>query len=221
MESCHSSRSQSFTYDLLNRIVSAGTTATSGTYAWGYQFAYDNWGNLLAQAGWSPTYNGATETITSAVTADNGNHISAMTYDPSGNARSDGNYAYTWNGESEMKTAALPAGSPVVGTYTYDGDGNLGTDGTFPRFPGAPLTSFYSGHNPAVAIFAETARPALSRGPGISSNRSRNRGRASTWASLDSGWRLRGWRRLRWRSWRLHGVRSRCRKCSAGVFAFP
>ena len=54
-------------------------------------------------------------------------------------------------------------------------------------------------------------------GPGISS--SRNRGRASTRASLGSGWRLRGWRRLRLRSWRPRGVRIRCRKCSAGVFA--
>jgi RHS repeat-associated protein len=112
----NSSRSQSFSYDMLNRIASAGTTATSGTYAWGYQYAYDNWGNLLAQAGWSPNYNGATETITSAVTADNYNHISSMSYDPSGNTLTDGSNAYTWNAESEMNTAAGV-------TYTYDGDG--------------------------------------------------------------------------------------------------
>jgi RHS repeat-associated protein len=112
----NSARSQSFTYDLLNRISSAGTTATSGTYAWGYQYAYDNWGNLLAQSGWTPTYNGAVQTVTSAVNADNYNHLYGFTYDPSGNTQSDGSYAYTWNGESEMKTAAGV-------TYTYDGDG--------------------------------------------------------------------------------------------------
>jgi hypothetical protein len=68
----NSSRSQSFTYDQVNRILSAGTAATTGSYCWGYQYSYDAWGNLLSQAGWSPTYNSCTETTMGAVTA-NGN----------------------------------------------------------------------------------------------------------------------------------------------------
>jgi RHS repeat-associated protein len=90
--------------------------ATTGTYCWGYQYSYDAWGNLLSQAGWSPTYNGCTETTMGAVTADGNNHISAMSYDASGNTLGDGNYTYTWDGESQMKTAAGV-------TYAYDGDG--------------------------------------------------------------------------------------------------
>lgn len=112
----NSSRSQTFTYDQLNRITSAGTSATTGTYCWGYQYSYDAWGNLLSQAGWTPTYNGCTETIMGAVTADGNNHLSGLSYDASGNTLSDGNYSYTWDGESRMKIA-----SGV--TYTYDGDG--------------------------------------------------------------------------------------------------
>jgi RHS repeat-associated protein len=112
----NSSRSQTFTYDQVNRILSAGTTATTGTYCWGYQYSYDAWGNLLSQAGWSPTYNACTETTMGAVTADGNNHISAMSYYASGNALGDGLYAYTWNGESQMKTAGGV-------TYAYDGDG--------------------------------------------------------------------------------------------------
>jgi RHS repeat-associated protein len=112
----NSSRSQAFTYDQVNRITSAGTTATTGTYCWGYQYSSDAWGNLLSQAGWSPTYNGCTETTMGTVTADGNNHISAMSYDASGNTQGDGNSTYTWDGESQMKTAAGV-------TYAYDGDG--------------------------------------------------------------------------------------------------
>jgi len=113
----NNSRSQKFTYDQLNRITSAGTTATTGASCWGYQYSYDAWGNLLSQAGWTPNYSGCTQTIMAAVTADTANHISGLTYDTSGNALTDGANTYTWNGNSELKTAAGV-------TYLYDGDGN-------------------------------------------------------------------------------------------------
>ncbi|MGC1614901.1 MAG: RHS repeat-associated core domain-containing protein, partial [Candidatus Acidiferrum sp.] len=112
----NSSRSQSFTYDHLNRIVTAGTTATTGTYCWGYQYNYDAWGNLLAQAGWSPNYNGCSEATMGSVTADVNNHISGFTYDLSGNTQNDGSIAYTYDAESQVKTAAGL-------TYFYDGSG--------------------------------------------------------------------------------------------------
>lgn len=119
----NSSRTQTFTYDQLNRITSAGTSATTGTLCWGYQYTYDGiassggaWGNLTSQAGWTPTYSACTETVMAAVTTDGNNHISAFGYDTSGNATSDGVYTYTWNGESQLKS-----GGGV--TYSYDGDG--------------------------------------------------------------------------------------------------
>jgi len=113
----NNNRSQKFTYDQLNRITSAGTTATTGTSCWGYQYSYDAWGNLLSQAGWTPTYSACSETMMAPVTADTANRISGLTYDTSGNALTDGANTYTWNGNSELKTAAGV-------TYLYDGDGN-------------------------------------------------------------------------------------------------
>jgi RHS repeat-associated protein len=112
----NSSRTQTYTYDQLNRISSAGTSSTTGTYCWGFQYSYDAWGNLLSQAGWSPTYNSCTEATMGFVTADAYNHISGLTYDASGNTQSDGSYTYTWDGESQLKSAAGV-------TYAYDGDG--------------------------------------------------------------------------------------------------
>lgn len=113
----NSSRTQSFTYDQVNRIISAGTSATTGTYCWGYQFSYDGaWGNLTSQAGWTPTYSACTQTNMATVTADGNNHISAFGYDASGNASGDGSYTYAWDGESQLKSAGGVS-------YLYDGDG--------------------------------------------------------------------------------------------------
>ena len=110
----NSSRTQSFTYDQLNRIYTAKTTATTGTYCWGYQFNYDAWANLNSQARLTG-YGSCTEN-TSSATADGNNHLSGLTYDASGNTLTDGSYTYTWNGESQLKTAGGV-------TYAYDGDG--------------------------------------------------------------------------------------------------
>jgi RHS repeat-associated protein len=115
-DNANSGLSQTFTYDQLNRITSAGTAATSGLTCWGYQYSYDAWGNLLSQAGWSPTYNNCTEYVMGGVTADGNNHVSGFSYDASGNTQNDGVFSYTWDAESQMKTAGSV-------TYTYDGDG--------------------------------------------------------------------------------------------------
>lgn len=110
----NSNRTQTFTYDQVNRIVTAGTAATSGTNCWGYQYTYDAWGNLNLQQGLS-NYSGCSEFQVSAY-ADGNNHLYGFSYDASGNTLADGNYIYTWNGASEMATAGGM-------TYSYDGDG--------------------------------------------------------------------------------------------------
>jgi len=40
-------RSQTFTYDSLNRLAT-GQTATCGANCWGLKYGYDVWGNLLS-----------------------------------------------------------------------------------------------------------------------------------------------------------------------------
>src|SRR5690348_6803159 len=41
-----SGRTQTFTYDYLNRILTGQSSATSGTSCWGESFGYDMWANL-------------------------------------------------------------------------------------------------------------------------------------------------------------------------------
>jgi RHS repeat-associated protein len=111
----NSSRSQSFTYDQVNRILSAGTSATTGPYCWGYQFSYDSFGNLLSQSAWTPNYGSCSESILALELTDGYNHLTNFSYDASGNTLNDGVNAYTWNGESE-----LSMGGGV--NYLYDGE---------------------------------------------------------------------------------------------------
>jgi hypothetical protein len=111
----NSSRSQVFTYDPLNRLITAGTRVTSGSYCWGYVYSYDAWGNLTGQGG-SSGYNGCSEYLPQGFNPTANNQLSGFSYDSSGNTLSDSVNSYTWNGESQMKTAAGV-------TYSYDGAG--------------------------------------------------------------------------------------------------
>ncbi len=108
-------RTQNFTYDTLNRIATANTQATTGTNAWGLQFGYDIWANLLS----------ATVTQGSAPmlsqTADGNNRIVGFCYDAVGNLLAQSappcpSPTYAYNAESQMTSTAGV-------TYSYDGDG--------------------------------------------------------------------------------------------------
>jgi RHS repeat-associated protein len=112
-------RSQTFTYDALNRLATARTTstyATSPAHCWGEAFNYDQWANMLSIGAVSSAYIGCTqENLNIATTTKN--QISGNTYDTAGNTTADGVNSYVWNAESQIKTAAGV-------NYTYDGDGN-------------------------------------------------------------------------------------------------
>jgi RHS repeat-associated protein len=109
-------RSQSFTYDELNRIKTAQTQTTVQPHCWGETFSYDVWGNLLSIGGIQPTYNGCTQENL-GVTATTKNQISGYTYDAAGNMTTNpGVGTYTYDAENRMTATAGV-------TYTYDGDG--------------------------------------------------------------------------------------------------
>jgi RHS repeat-associated protein len=112
----NTSRTQTFTYDYLNRLASAQSQATSGTYCWGETYTYDRWGNLYSR-GTQKTGTGCTyEPLSLTVNGSNQLTGSGITYDSAGNLTNNGSLAFTWNAENELSTGG---GS----TYTYDGDG--------------------------------------------------------------------------------------------------
>lgn len=117
-------RSQTFTYDALNRVATAtaSTYATSPTHCWGESFGYDTWGNFLSIGVASSAYTGCTqESLSVTASAQNRISTSGYTYDTAGNmtAGPPTGTTYTYNAENQMTQAAT---SSATG-YVYDGDG--------------------------------------------------------------------------------------------------
>lgn len=102
-------RTQTFTYDSLNRINTAQTTSS----LWGDSYVIDPWGNLTNKniiAG-----KGGENLQTSA---NLNNQLAGMTYDVAGNLINDGlGNTYVYDAENRI----IGAGGQ---SYIYDGDGN-------------------------------------------------------------------------------------------------
>jgi RHS repeat-associated protein len=115
-----STRSQTFSYDQLNRIagaLTASTYASSAAHCWGESYTVDPWGNLNSIAATTnSSYTGCSQESGFSTTADGNNHLPLFGYDTSGNTQYDGSISYTYNAESQIKTA-----NGV--TYLYDGAG--------------------------------------------------------------------------------------------------
>lgn len=114
-------RSQTFSYDQLNRIVSAQTTsthATSPAHCWGETYGLDAWANLTSIAATTNSaYTGCSQESGFAQTADGNNHLASIGYDVAGNTTNDGTYQYSWNAESQLVWTSANA------QYVYDGNG--------------------------------------------------------------------------------------------------
>jgi RHS repeat-associated protein len=171
-------RNQTFTYDALNRLVSAQNAGTdcnakvlqNKTEYWGNSYSYDAWGNLLQK---TVTKCGA-ENL--SVTADAHNWIhstggSDYLYDAAGNMTFNATaptQTYTYDQENRLTGAAGY-------TYTYDGDGNrvrksngnLAANGTlyWEMTPGVVAETDLAGTTKSEYIFFDGERVARRDGP--------------------------------------------------------
>jgi RHS repeat-associated protein len=128
-----SGRSQTFTYDNLNRLNTATTTATystSPTFCWGEQYTIDAWGSLYQIGSAGSSYSGCTqEGLNLSPTTQN--RLSTGTtpnfsYDVAGNMINDINHNYFFDAEGHILQVDGSFGtcSTAADCYVYDGDGN-------------------------------------------------------------------------------------------------
>ncbi len=104
-------RSQTLTYDNLNRVATAQSQATSGTDCWGQSFGYDRYGNLTSAS----STKCSSPALSLSVNSKNQITNTGFTYDSAGNLTGDGVLNYTWDAENHLK-------STNGVNYTYDGD---------------------------------------------------------------------------------------------------
>ncbi len=107
----NANRSETFTYDRLNRLSTAGSTSSS----WGDSYGYDSRGNLLSKTVTGQTGENWLQTF------DGNNHLVGWGYDGSGNlvAGSGGPVVNQFNAEDQWTYQTY-----YNVTYLYDGDGN-------------------------------------------------------------------------------------------------
>jgi RHS repeat-associated protein len=119
----NSARTQLFTYDALNRLASAKTQATMGSFCWDEVFGYDPWGNLRTiERVTNPTYSCTNEELLS-VTPTIKNQLLEYCFDAAGSLilnttcpQPPFTPTYNYNAENQLTSTAGV-------TYTYDGDG--------------------------------------------------------------------------------------------------
>ncbi|MFN8009043.1 MAG: RHS repeat-associated core domain-containing protein [Terriglobia bacterium] len=112
--------SQSYTYDALNRITSAGETPVTGTVWPAITYGLDRYGNRWVSAGYNP---GGTLTpiSQSEFNAANNRMVSPSGYDAVGNQTTNKvSQTATYDAESRMTSFNSGAG---ITNYAYDGEG--------------------------------------------------------------------------------------------------
>ena len=118
-------RTQTFTYDKLNRLTSAYSNNSSGVESWGNAYGYDAWGNLLHKGSIIGLQREYVELFDAAVDPDHLNRLSGYGYDASGNVTQNGAASYGYDAEGRMVSAGNA-------NYTYDAQGRrvAKSDGT-------------------------------------------------------------------------------------------
>jgi RHS repeat-associated protein len=124
LDNVDSTRSTSFSYDALNRLIGAGTVNTTSTNCWGEAYTIDAWGNLTNIAGASG-FGGSCHTETlNAAPATTANRLTGYCYDAAGNLVLNspcpsGTFTPTYYYDAENRLYNPQA----LYTYFYDADG--------------------------------------------------------------------------------------------------
>lgn len=104
-------RTQTFTYDSLNRITAGWSSANTGSYSWGENYTIDAWGNLQVSQ-MSGKASGGNFTLSATVQ----NQPTGFGFDAAGNLMSYLSATYTYDPENRMASTSGMS-------YTYDGNG--------------------------------------------------------------------------------------------------
>ncbi len=144
LDANNSGQTQTFTYDLMNRLTSASTNSVGeGQYSQSYSYDPAT-GNLASKSDVGAyTYSSAKpHAVTKAGTNE-------FTYDANGSMKTrkigDVTWTYTYGAQNQL--IEIKKGAQVVSSYGYDGDGNRVWSKDFEGYQaGYPKTTYYVGN---------------------------------------------------------------------------
>jgi RHS repeat-associated protein len=124
-----SGRTQNYTYDTLNRLLTAETTATSTGDCWGQSFGNSGppstmAADALANLFYTSSIKCSSPAPQYTMSTSNNNQFNTGTgisYDSSGDMTQDTAYTYTYDAENRIITASGMSSGPYC--YTYDANG--------------------------------------------------------------------------------------------------
>ncbi len=147
-DTVNSGQAQTFSYDWLNRLTAAATTAV-GTGQYSHSYVYNAIGNITSYNGNAYTYG----TKPHAVTAAFGNSYS---YDAVGNqtGRTVGGVSYTQTFDYENRLIEVKQGVTSLATFLYDADGNR-VKGTVGGVTTVYIAGLYEWQNGATTKYYE------------------------------------------------------------------
>ena len=125
-----SNRTQTFTYDALNRIASGWSSANTGNYSWGENYSIDAWGNLQISPMGGKAHGG-----TFQLSGNAQNRPTGLAYDAAGNLMSYLSATYIYDQENRLSSTAGMS-------YTYDGNGERVLKSN--TSTGAPVKRYWS-----------------------------------------------------------------------------
>jgi len=132
-----SNRTQSFTYDALNRIASGSSQSNAGSLSWGETYSIDAWGNLQIAPMAGKAHGGNFQHA-----GDINNRPTGLSYDAAGNLTSYLSTAYIYDAENRLQSAAGMK-------YTYDADSKRALKSQ--NSNNAPVKRYWSGAGDVLA----------------------------------------------------------------------
>jgi RHS repeat-associated protein len=124
----NAAKTTAYTYDSLNRLLTATTTGAANGQNYSQTYTYDAIGNMLTGPAGAYTYAGTGYANPHAVTSvTNGSTTTTYTYDNNGNMTNDGSRTYTWDYANRLTQVTMPGTSPAPVTTTFyavSGDGS-------------------------------------------------------------------------------------------------
>lgn len=178
LDDVNGSEQNAYSYDPLNRLISASSTLTGGQTPYLKNYSYDSLGNLASSTDLGTyAYQGNTGTNyanpDAPTSIGNGTATSTLTYDNNGNLLSDGTLTNVWDYLNEL-TQVGKGGATSTYAYDYAGNRVKTTEGVVPTYYPNKFFSITLGSGGGTGFAPAGIPPPAGTGNGVTNKLTKN-----------------------------------------------